>query len=86
MAPRLYEHRDCGLLFDPVLRCSVCGGAVTARKVRVRDGPGAAPAAANDAVAAKPPRQRAAINKPRSAEAAKVARSSLSIGGHSRSA
>jgi DNA-binding HxlR family transcriptional regulator len=49
--PKLYEHRDCGHRFDPVLACSVCGGAVTARNVRVLDGPGAAPAAAaaNDA-------------------------------------
>jgi DNA-binding HxlR family transcriptional regulator len=48
--PKLYEHRDCGQRFDPVLACSVCGGTVTARNVRVLDGPGAAPAAAaNDA-------------------------------------
>jgi DNA-binding HxlR family transcriptional regulator len=47
--PRLYEHRDCGQLFDPVMSCSVCGGAVTARNIRILDGPGAVPAAANDA-------------------------------------
>jgi DNA-binding HxlR family transcriptional regulator len=45
--PKLYQHRDCGHLFDPVMTCSACGGAVTARNVRVLDGPGAA--AANDA-------------------------------------
>ncbi|MGO8916001.1 MAG: winged helix-turn-helix transcriptional regulator [Stellaceae bacterium] len=46
--PRLYQHRDCGHLFDPVMSCSVCGGAVTARNVRILEGPGAAEAA-NDA-------------------------------------
>ena len=45
--PKLYLHRDCGHLFDPVTTCSACGGTVTARNVRVLDGPGAA--AANDA-------------------------------------
>ncbi len=45
--PKLYQHRECGHLFDPVMTCSACGGAVTARNVRVLDGPGAA--AANDA-------------------------------------
>jgi len=45
--PKLYQHRDCGNLFDPVVSCSACGGAITARNVRVLDGPGAA--AANDA-------------------------------------
>jgi DNA-binding HxlR family transcriptional regulator len=49
--PTLYQHRDCGSLFDPVVSCSACGGTITARNVRVLDGPGAAPtaAAANDA-------------------------------------
>ncbi len=47
--PKLYEHRACGHVFDPVMCCSVCGGAVTARNIRILDGPGAAPAAANDA-------------------------------------
>jgi DNA-binding HxlR family transcriptional regulator len=48
--PKLYQHRDCGSLFDPVVSCSACGGTITARNVRVLDGPGAAPAAAaNDA-------------------------------------
>jgi DNA-binding HxlR family transcriptional regulator len=44
--PKLYEHRDCGCIFDPVMCCSVCGGVVTARNIRILDGPGAAPAAA----------------------------------------
>jgi DNA-binding HxlR family transcriptional regulator len=43
--PRLYQHLDCGHVFDPVMTCSACGGAVTAHNVRVLDGPGAA---AND--------------------------------------
>jgi DNA-binding HxlR family transcriptional regulator len=49
--PTLYQHRDCGSLFDPVLSCSACAGTITARNVRVLDGPGAAraAAAANDA-------------------------------------
>ena len=46
--PKLYQHKECGQLFDPVMTCSACGGEVTARNVRVLDGPGA-PAAANDA-------------------------------------
>lgn len=45
--PRLYEHKECGHLFDPVMTCSACGGQVTARNVRVLEGPGAA-TAAND--------------------------------------
>ncbi|HWI25823.1 MAG TPA: helix-turn-helix domain-containing protein [Stellaceae bacterium] len=48
-APKLYEHRDCGGIFDPTMCCSACGGAVTARNIRILDGPGAASApAAND--------------------------------------
>jgi DNA-binding HxlR family transcriptional regulator len=48
--PKLYQRRDCGSLFDPVVSCSACGGTITARNLRVLDGPGAAPAAAaNDA-------------------------------------
>lgn len=43
--PALYQHQDCGHLFDPVMTCSACGGAVTARNVRILDGPGAAKAA-----------------------------------------
>jgi DNA-binding HxlR family transcriptional regulator len=46
--PKLYEHRACGHVFEPTMCCSVCGDAVTARDVRILDGPGAAPAA-NDA-------------------------------------
>ncbi|HXY99807.1 MAG TPA: helix-turn-helix domain-containing protein [Stellaceae bacterium] len=46
--PMLYQHQECGHLFDPVMTCSACGGAVTARNVRILDGPGAAKAA-NDA-------------------------------------
>ncbi len=46
--PTLYQHHACGQLFDPVMSCSACGGAVTARNIRVLAGPGA-PAAANDA-------------------------------------
>jgi DNA-binding HxlR family transcriptional regulator len=42
--PKLYQHRDCDSLFDPVVSCSACGGAITARNVRVIDGPGAAAA------------------------------------------
>ena len=41
--PLLHEHRACGHVFDPVLSCSVCAGAVTAKDVRVRPGPGAKP-------------------------------------------
>ncbi len=43
--PTLYQHQDCGHLFDPVMTCSACGGAVTARNVRILEGPGAAKAA-----------------------------------------
>jgi DNA-binding HxlR family transcriptional regulator len=43
--PMLYQHQECGRLFDPVMTCSACGGAVTARNVRVLEGPGAAKAA-----------------------------------------
>lgn len=46
--PKLYRHEACGELFDPVMCCSHCGGAVTARNIRILDGPGALPAAAND--------------------------------------
>ena len=46
--PKLYRHDACGELFDPVMCCSHCGGAVTARNIRILDGPGALPAAAND--------------------------------------
>jgi len=46
--PKLFEHRACGQLFDPVLACSACHGVVTARDVRVLDGPGAPPVANAD--------------------------------------
>jgi DNA-binding HxlR family transcriptional regulator len=39
--PIVHEHLACGHVFDPVLSCSICGGAVEARGVRVRPGPGA---------------------------------------------
>lgn len=39
--PLLHRHLTCGCDFDPVLTCSVCGEAVTARQVQVRPGPGA---------------------------------------------
>jgi DNA-binding HxlR family transcriptional regulator len=38
--PLLHEHRDCGHTFDPVVTCSACGEALTARAVRVKPGPG----------------------------------------------
>jgi len=46
--PVVLEHRACGHLFDPVMTCSVCGGAVGARDVRPLSGPGA-PAALGQA-------------------------------------
>lgn len=39
--PLLHRHRACGCDFEPVTTCSECGGAVTAREVEVRPGPGA---------------------------------------------
>ena len=39
--PMLYEHKDCGHVFEPVLSCSACGKAVTPRSVRLLPGPGA---------------------------------------------
>ncbi len=39
--PRLHRHKGCGGLFDPVMVCSACGEAVTARDVTVEPGPGA---------------------------------------------
>ena len=39
--PMVYEHVDCGRIFDPVLSCSACGEPLTARGVRVHPGPGA---------------------------------------------
>ena len=47
--PKLYRHKDCGQLFDPIMGCSACGGQITARNIRILDGPGAVPpAAVND--------------------------------------
>jgi DNA-binding HxlR family transcriptional regulator len=40
--PLLHHHVACGHQFDPVLTCSVCGGRVDPREVRVLPGPGAA--------------------------------------------
>ena len=39
--PVLLEHRNCGQVFDPVVVCSHCAGAVDAHNVRTRPGPGA---------------------------------------------
>jgi len=39
--PILHRHTKCDHDFDPVLACSKCGDAVTAKDVRVRPGPGA---------------------------------------------
>ena len=39
--PLLHRHLTCGCDFDPVMTCSACGEAVTARQVQVRPGPGA---------------------------------------------
>jgi len=39
--PLLHRHLACGCDFDPVMTCSACGEAVTARQVQVRPGPGA---------------------------------------------
>src|SRR5260221_11216909 len=41
--PLLHEHPACGHVFDPVLSCSVCPGAGTAKEARVRPRPGAKP-------------------------------------------
>jgi DNA-binding HxlR family transcriptional regulator len=50
--PVLYEHQECGQVFDPVTCCSVCGKPVVARGVRIHRGPDtpepAPDAAAND--------------------------------------
>jgi DNA-binding HxlR family transcriptional regulator len=43
--PLLHEHIACGHTFDPVMTCSHCSAAITARAVRVRPGPGARKAA-----------------------------------------
>jgi DNA-binding HxlR family transcriptional regulator len=43
--PVLHQHTTCGHHFDPVLTCSACGEAVTAREVVIEAGPGAEPGA-----------------------------------------
>lgn len=39
--PLLHTHLNCDCDFDPVMTCSVCGEAVSARDVRTHPGPGA---------------------------------------------
>jgi len=39
--PRLYEHKLCGKMFDPVMSCSQCGSTLSAKEVHVHLGPGA---------------------------------------------
>jgi DNA-binding HxlR family transcriptional regulator len=43
--PVMVEHRDCGHETHVVQTCSHCGGELTARNVRLHDGPGARAAA-----------------------------------------
>jgi DNA-binding HxlR family transcriptional regulator len=43
--PVVVEHRDCGHETHAVQTCSHCGGELTARNVRLHDGPGARAAA-----------------------------------------
>ena len=38
--PVLYQHKGCGKIMKPVLVCSECGEAVTARDVIPMPGPG----------------------------------------------
>ena len=38
--PRLYEHKICTKMFDPVMVCSSCGGPLSAKEVHVHLGPG----------------------------------------------
>jgi DNA-binding HxlR family transcriptional regulator len=38
--PRLYEHKICAKMFDPVMVCSSCGGPLSAKEVHVHLGPG----------------------------------------------
>jgi DNA-binding HxlR family transcriptional regulator len=52
--PVLHRHTTCGHHFDPVLTCSVCSEALTAREVVVEPGPGAEPAVRAVAKSAKP--------------------------------
>jgi DNA-binding HxlR family transcriptional regulator len=39
--PRLYEHKLCGKMFDPVMTCSECGQPLSPKEVHVHIGPGA---------------------------------------------
>jgi DNA-binding HxlR family transcriptional regulator len=39
--PRLYEHKLCGKMFDPVMICSECGQPLSPKEVHVHIGPGA---------------------------------------------
>jgi DNA-binding HxlR family transcriptional regulator len=39
--PKLYQHKRCGKMFDPVMICSACGEPLSAREVHVHVGPGA---------------------------------------------
>jgi DNA-binding HxlR family transcriptional regulator len=39
--PRLYEHKLCGKMFDPVMTCSDCGQPLSPKEVHVHIGPGA---------------------------------------------
>ena len=39
--PLLYQHKDCGKAFDPVMTCSACGEPLAAKAVHVHPGPGA---------------------------------------------
>jgi hypothetical protein len=41
--PLLHEHRTCGKLFDPIMACSACGGALSAQEVHTHPGPGGRP-------------------------------------------
>jgi len=39
--PRLYEHKVCRKMFDPVMTCSTCGQPLSPKEVHVHFGPGA---------------------------------------------
>jgi DNA-binding HxlR family transcriptional regulator len=39
--PRLYEHKLCGKMFDPVMTCCECGQPLSPKEVHVHIGPGA---------------------------------------------
>src|ERR1700704_2879321 len=45
LTDKVVEHRDCGHETRAVQTCSHCGGELTARNVRLHDGPGARAAA-----------------------------------------